>query len=75
MSYEDFAANFEKLEICHLGPEVMDEIERMTGSKVKQENWTTNSIEATWVKGRSAGGCKNFISKFKCWNYFLLYFL
>jgi hypothetical protein len=33
MSFPDFMREFEKLEICNLGPEIMDEVERMTGEK------------------------------------------
>ena len=31
MSFSDFIKEFEKLEVCNLGPEVMDEIQAMTG--------------------------------------------
>ncbi|KAK6015500.1 calpain family cysteine protease, partial [Ostertagia ostertagi] len=31
MTFEDFMRNFEKMEICNLGPDVMDEVYQMTG--------------------------------------------
>lgn len=38
MSFSDFMTQFEKLEVCNLGPEVMAEIEEMTGvAKVSEE--------------------------------------
>lgn len=63
MSFEDFSKCFEKLEICHLGPEVMDEIEEMTGSSIPGITWTTSTAEGAWQVNRSAGGCRNFLSK------------
>lgn len=35
MTYQDFAKHFETLEICSLGPEVLDEIADMTGARPK----------------------------------------
>uniref|UniRef100_A0A915IAH4 Calpain catalytic domain-containing protein n=1 Tax=Romanomermis culicivorax TaxID=13658 RepID=A0A915IAH4_ROMCU len=49
MSFDDFNRNFEKIEICHLGPEVMDEIECMTGAEVKTASW----ISCTKTFGRN----------------------
>ncbi len=62
--FEDFVRNFETLEICNLGPEVMNEIYQMTGTKpdVKAE-WKSNTIDGAWIRGQSAGGCRNFIGK------------
>lgn len=69
MSFDDFVKNFETLEICNLGPEVMDEIEDMTGKRpeVKGE-WQATTIEGAWIRGKSAGGCRNFIGL----NFFIL---
>jgi len=65
MSYDDFVRCFEKLEICHLGPEVMDEIEEMTGSSLPGATWTTSTADGAWQQNYSAGGCRNFLSKCK----------
>jgi hypothetical protein len=41
MSYNDFMRNFEKMEICNLGPDVMDEVYEMTGVKPHHNAWAT----------------------------------
>jgi len=64
MSYDDFVKNFEKLEICNLGPEVMAEVEAMTGVKVAKTAWQTRVHDSAWVANRTAGGCRNFIKTF-----------
>uniref|UniRef100_A0AC35TZX3 Calpain catalytic domain-containing protein n=1 Tax=Rhabditophanes sp. KR3021 TaxID=114890 RepID=A0AC35TZX3_9BILA len=64
MSYEDFMANFEKMEICNLGPDVMDEIAQMTGVKPHTQTWSANTHEASWVANQSAGGCRNYLRTF-----------
>ncbi|KFD48822.1 hypothetical protein M513_10306, partial [Trichuris suis] len=64
MSFSDFMRNFEKLEICNLGPEVMDEIAEMTGRRVRMDHWNTSVHDGVWMRGRSAGGCKNFARTF-----------
>ncbi|XP_003366254.1 calpain clp-1, partial [Trichinella spiralis] len=62
MCFDDFLRNFEKLEICNLGPEVMAEIAEMTGHVSHGEKWNTSVHHGAWLQGQSAGGCKNFPS-------------
>ncbi|CAH8514697.1 unnamed protein product [Schistosoma intercalatum] len=57
MSYQDFVSNFEKLEICHLGPQSMGE---MGGNRV----WEMCIEEGCWQRRVSAGGCRNFLETF-----------
>ncbi len=61
MSFDDYVRNFEKMEICNLGPDVMDEIYQMTGVKAGGQVWATNTHEGSWIRNRSAGGCRNYI--------------
>lgn len=65
MSYDDFIANFEKMEICNLGPDVMDEISQMTGvnAKAATNAWAANSHDGSWRRGTTAGGCRNFLGR------------
>lgn len=71
MSFEDFVRNFEKMEICNLGPDVMNEIYQMTGVKPRGQNWATVTHEGAWIRNQTAGGCRNYISK--CISFFLKY--
>ncbi|WKX99328.1 hypothetical protein Q1695_014311 [Nippostrongylus brasiliensis] len=64
MSFDDFMRNFEKMEICNLGPDVMNEIYEMTGVRETGTVWATNTFDGAWVRNRTAGGCRNFISTF-----------
>jgi calpain len=64
MSYEDFMRNFEKLEICNLGPDVMQEVAEMTGVQAGHETWAVNSHDGSWRQGSTAGGCRNFLKTF-----------
>ena len=52
MSFSDFSKNFQKLEIVHLG------VELMADEDVK---WNCNSIDGGWNRRVSAGGCRNFL--------------
>ncbi len=59
MSYEDFTANYHKVEICNLGPDSPME----SGAKAAKKKWETNLIDGTWKAKVNAGGCRNFLGK------------
>ncbi|XP_048062396.1 calpain-3b isoform X1 [Megalobrama amblycephala] len=52
MCFEEFQKNFTKLEICNLTPDTLED-DRML-------KWNVSIHEGRWVKGCSAGGCRNF---------------
>ena len=58
MSFEDFFKYFDKLEICHLGPDSA----RKGGSQAN--NWEGRTEKGAWIRGSSAGGCRNFLNTF-----------
>uniref|UniRef100_S4RRL7 Calcium-activated neutral proteinase 11 n=1 Tax=Petromyzon marinus TaxID=7757 RepID=S4RRL7_PETMA len=53
MSFEDFLRQFSRLEICNLTPDALDDD--------SLGHWSANNFEGSWVRGCSAGGCRNFI--------------
>ncbi|KAG5451715.1 Calpain-A [Clonorchis sinensis] len=56
MSYKDFISNFEKLEICHLGPQSLGGAGELPGRK-----WEMCIEHGNWIPRVSAGGCRNFL--------------
>lgn len=64
MSFDDFMRNFEKMEVCNLGPDVQDEVFEMTGVKANKNTWATNSHDGSWRSGSTAGGCRNYLRTF-----------
>ncbi|XP_077118658.1 calpain-3 isoform X2 [Ranitomeya variabilis] len=52
MSFDDFMKNFTKLEICNLTADALESDSLQT--------WTVSVNEGRWVRGCSAGGCRNF---------------
>ncbi|XP_041070257.1 calpain-3 isoform X8 [Carcharodon carcharias] len=56
MSFDDFKKNFTKLEICNLTPDALGDD--------KLHKWTVSINEGRWVKGCSAGGCRNYPDTF-----------
>uniref|UniRef100_A0A8C9EXM4 Calpain 9 n=1 Tax=Pavo cristatus TaxID=9049 RepID=A0A8C9EXM4_PAVCR len=53
MKFEDFRVHFDKVEICNLTP---DALEDSTAHK-----WEVTIHEGSWVRGSTAGGCRNFL--------------
>ncbi|XP_068198003.1 calpain-3b isoform X2 [Antennarius striatus] len=56
MSFDDFKRNFTKLEMCNLTPDTLQGDER--------HSWTVSVNQGRWVRGSSAGGCRNFPNTF-----------
>ena len=52
MCFDDFKRNFNKLEMCNLTPDTLQGDER--------QSWMVSVNEGRWVRGSSAGGCRNF---------------
>jgi len=63
MSYEDFKDNFQKLEICYLGPDtLLDEDEGEYADWARR--WEGQLLEGSWRRFVNAGGCPNFPKTF-----------
>uniref|UniRef100_A0A8D0GBV5 Calpain 9 n=1 Tax=Sphenodon punctatus TaxID=8508 RepID=A0A8D0GBV5_SPHPU len=56
MKFGDFIAHFDKVEICNLTPDALDD-------KVPQK-WEVTVHQGSWVRGSTAGGCRNFLETF-----------
>uniref|UniRef100_A0A8C1IJ46 Calpain 9 n=1 Tax=Cyprinus carpio TaxID=7962 RepID=A0A8C1IJ46_CYPCA len=56
MEFGDFKANYDKIEICNLTPDSLSD----DGSK----KWEVNLFEGNWIRGSTAGGCRNYIDTF-----------
>ncbi|XP_061700763.1 calpain-3 isoform X1 [Syngnathoides biaculeatus] len=56
MSFEDFKKNYTKIEICNLTPDALEDD--------KIHKWTVSVNEGRWVRGCSAGGCRNYPETF-----------
>ena len=63
MSFAEFQKNFERLEICNLSP---DALEDMDGS----HKWESSVFEGSWIKGSTAGGCRNYLGKTSLSKYY-----
>ncbi|XP_048525407.1 calpain-A isoform X4 [Dendroctonus ponderosae] len=63
MAFKDFQQHFSRVEICNLNPDSLSEEELREGNKKK---WEMSVYEGEWVRGVTAGGCRNFIDTF--WN-------
>ena len=59
MSYDDFVREYQRLEICFLGPDSAAESAGHAGKR-KGMKWEGKLIEGAWKRRVNAGGCKNF---------------
>ncbi|KAG7206288.1 hypothetical protein KM043_003666 [Ampulex compressa] len=60
MSFQDFTRYFTQLEICNLNPDSLTEDALSAGKK----KWEMSVFEGEWVRGVTAGGCRNFLETF-----------
>ncbi|KAM9793031.1 calpain-9 [Neosynchiropus ocellatus] len=56
MEFEDFKQNYSKVEICNMTPD------SLTDST--QRHWEVSLFEGNWIRGSTAGGCRNYIDTF-----------
>ena len=53
---QDFGSNFQRLEICHLGPDSLEADQCAGKTKRRYEQIVING---SWIRRVSAGGCRN----------------
>lgn len=58
MSFRDFSAHYSRLEIVNLNADSLEE-EELDDNKSKR--WQASEFTGNWVKGASAGGCRNHL--------------
>nr|XP_056707066.1 calpain-3 [Euleptes europaea] len=56
ISFEDFMRYFTKLEMCNHTPDTLE--------ADKLQTWTVSVTEGRWVRGCTAGGCRNYPDTF-----------
>ncbi|KAM9362469.1 calpain-9 [Symphorus nematophorus] len=56
MEFEDFKRNYDKVEICNMTPDSLTD-----NSK---RHWEVSLFEGNWIRGSTAGGCRNYIDTF-----------
>ncbi|XP_077933824.1 calpain-9 isoform X2 [Halichoerus grypus] len=56
MAFRDFKAHFDKVEICNLTPDALEED--------ALHKWEVTVHQGSWVRGSTAGGCRNFLDTF-----------
>ncbi|KAL3874803.1 hypothetical protein ACJMK2_037772 [Sinanodonta woodiana] len=60
MSFDDWRKNFQKIEICNLGPDSIDEEDAAKGKK----RWEAKDEHGEWIRRVNAGGCRNYLESF-----------
>lgn len=56
IAFHDFKSNFTRVELCNLTPDELD-------SNV-QRAWHSQMFEGSWIRGSTAGGCRNNLQTF-----------
>ncbi|KAK3599185.1 hypothetical protein CHS0354_041026 [Potamilus streckersoni] len=60
MSFDDWKKNFQKIEICNLGPDSIDDEDTAKGKK----RWEAKDEHGEWIRRVNAGGCRNYLESF-----------
>uniref|UniRef100_A0A1I8IV41 Calpain catalytic domain-containing protein n=1 Tax=Macrostomum lignano TaxID=282301 RepID=A0A1I8IV41_9PLAT len=60
MSFDDFAQNFHKVEICHLGPDSLGQ----DSTRGKDALGSHHHHHGSWVRNVNAGGCRKYLDSF-----------
>ena len=55
MEFDDFKRNYDKVEICNMTPDSLTDSTK--------RHWEVNMFEGNWIRGSTAGGCRNFIGE------------
>lgn len=53
MAFSDFKAHFDRVEVCSLTPDTLGED--------TVHKWEVTVHQGSWVRGSTAGGCRNFL--------------
>ncbi|XP_062866950.1 calpain-9 [Trichomycterus rosablanca] len=56
MEFENFKMNYDRVELCNLSPDSLTDDTK--------KKWEVNALEGSWIRGSTAGGCRNFIDTF-----------
>ncbi|KAM5235027.1 calpain-9 [Ctenodactylus gundi] len=56
MAFPDFRAHFDRVEVCNLTPDALEE--------AALHRWEVTVHQGSWVRGATAGGCRNFLETF-----------
>uniref|UniRef100_A0A8D3E892 Calpain 9 n=1 Tax=Scophthalmus maximus TaxID=52904 RepID=A0A8D3E892_SCOMX len=56
MEFQDFKRNYDKVEICNMTPDDL--------SDNSKRHWEVSTFQGNWIRGSTAGGCRNFIDTF-----------
>lgn len=55
MAFKDFKTHFDKVEICNLTPDALEDN--------ALHRWEVTIHQGSWVRGSTAGGCRNFLGR------------
>jgi len=64
MSFDDFVSNFQRLEICYLGPDTLAIATEDDDDDPDQHKWEGSLFEGGWKRRVNAGGCRNNVCMF-----------
>ncbi|XP_058832902.1 calpain-B-like [Topomyia yanbarensis] len=58
MNFSDFLRYFDRVEICNLSPDPLDDPE------ASLRGWQVSTVDGEWVEGSTAGGCIDYLDSF-----------